>query len=140
MNNQQKKQLIQDQIALYPSLTNDELYVKLKVKDIAVKVDLATRKLELYLVGKGLWLAFKNSPEAAVEAARDGLIMFDPVIDIKNQHALFEAMIQGLVDDSTFPFNAANQTDVLAMTNGLESWADQKLSDLNMGDIERARV
>jgi len=140
MNNQQKKTLLAAQILLYPSLTDEQLFAQLNIKNIPIHIDVETRKFELYLMSKGLWIAFKNSSNDAVVVARDALASFSPVINIDQNYLFFVAMINGLVTDVDFPFLEAHKLDVLAMTDGLESWSDQNIQNLTLGDIMRARV
>jgi len=140
MNNQQKKTLLAAQILLYPALNDEQLLAQLTIKNIPIHIDVETRKLELYLMSKGLWVAFKNSNSDAVVVARDALESFSPVINIDQNYLFFVGMITGLVDDVDFAFLEPHKLDVLAMADGLESWAEQNISGLTEGDIMRARV
>jgi len=140
MNEQQKTALLKPQIAANPLLDDSKLLDKLVMSDIPVKSNVQTSDLEIYLIANGLWLNFKSNTAPAVEIARDSLTLFSPEIDIQKYQGMFEAMIQGLVDESTFNFTVTNQSDVLAMADSFVSWANQNISNLTMGDIGRARL
>jgi len=140
MNEQQKTQLLQLKIAENPTLNDAELLALLKVEDIHVKGNVQTSDLEIYLIANGLWLGFKLNTAPAIEIARDSLVLFSPEIDIQKYQLLFESMIQGLVDELTFAFDSTNQTEVLAMTDRMESWTQQNTPGLTEGDIARARL
>lgn len=140
MNEQQKTALIQPQILANPELNDKQLLDLLYIKDIAVHINVQTRDIDLYLMSKGLWVAFKNDVSEDVVIAKDAIIAFSPTINTNENYALFVAIVQGLVDDIDFPFTTTHQSEVLAMADALESWADQNIPDLSEGDIARARV
>jgi len=140
MNNQQKKEIIKNQILLNPTLDDNDLYLKLTTKDIPVKVNIPTKDLEIYLLSKGLMWDFMANQTPSVSVARRSLELFSPEIDIEKNYTLFLFLLQSLVDESTFNFNESNKEEVLSMLNKLNSWAEQNISDLTVGDIQEARL
>jgi len=139
VNEQQKTELLQPKIVGNPGMSDAELLALLYINDIPVKVNITTNDLEIYLISIDLWIEFKNNIAKSVELARDSLVLFSPEIDIQTYQSMFESMIQGLVDEPTFAFNATNQAEVLAMTDDMVSWAAQNIPGLTEGDILRAR-
>lgn len=142
MNAQQKTALIAPKIAAYPGYNDQALFAQLTAKTITVHKAIPVKSLYLYLLQNGLWDDFKTNVAPAVSSARDALALFNPDIrtDDAANYALFTGLVQGLVDEPTFPFTAAHQSAVVSMADDLVSWADQNIPDLTEGDIARARA
>lgn len=141
MNDQQKSILLKEQIDLFPTLSDEELYAELTRKIIEINTSIAAQDIKKYLMLKGLWLPIKRAKYDSTELAIDALstfIEFD--LTDSEVYSMLVYVLNELIKTILVPsFTEQNKQDILQLGTALMSWADLYIPTLTHGDIAKAR-
>jgi hypothetical protein len=106
--------------------TAAQIEAALNARTIPIKKPVYTRDIKKYLMLNGLWLAMKTSSDPASVTAIDALNLFEvfSAQEAEVYSMLVQIMNWLIAANLTPAFTTQHRADILAMADGLASWAD----------------
>ncbi len=135
--------ILKTELALtkYLPMKNEQVFLDLKIQSIPKKVPISTGAIKQYLIVSNLWMPIKTANTDNTNIVMDSLREFSSFdVDKPEIEAVLVKILDALILDVT-AFTKKNKTDILALGDTMVSRADVLgISDITMGDIERARA